>query len=144
MRGMRERQIRQLVAPGTFNAKLSPGGLVDTEYLVQGLQITHARHDPALRSTNTLAAIDALGKAGILAPGDAEKLGDAYNFLRQLIGALRIVRGNAKDLAVPPADTEEYAFLARRLGYDENLAQLRNDLDRHVADVLDLSQKLLG
>jgi len=43
-----------------------------------------------------------------------------------------------------PADTEEYAFLARRLGYEENLAQLRDDLDRHVADVLELSQKLLG
>jgi glutamate-ammonia-ligase adenylyltransferase len=144
MRGMRERQIRQLVAPGTFNAKLGPGGLVDTEYLVQGLQITHGRRDLALRSTNTLAAIDALAEAGILAPGDAEKLRAAYNFLRQLIGALRIVRGNAKDLAVPPADTEEYAFLARRLGYDENLSKLRNDLDRHVADVLELSQKLLG
>jgi glutamate-ammonia-ligase adenylyltransferase len=144
MRGMRERQIRQLVTPGTFNAKLSPGGLVDTEYLVQGLQVTHGKRDPALRSTNTLAAIDALATAGILILGDAEKLRNAYNFLRQLIGALRIVRGNAKDLAVPPADTEEYAFLARRLGYEENLAQLRDDLDRHVADVLELSQTLLG
>jgi glutamate-ammonia-ligase adenylyltransferase len=144
MRGMRERQVRQLVTPGTFNAKLSPGGLVDVEYLVQGLQITHARRDRALRSTNTLAAIDALAVAGILPPGDAESLGGAYNFLRQLIGALRIVRGNAKDLAVPPADTEEYAFLARRLGYDENLPQLRDNLDRHIADVLELSQRLLG
>ena len=60
MRGMRERQLRQLVDAGTFNAKLSPGGLVDTEYLVQGLQITHGRRLPDVRLTNTVQAIEAL------------------------------------------------------------------------------------
>jgi glutamate-ammonia-ligase adenylyltransferase len=144
MRGMRERQVRQLVNPGTFNAKLSPGGLVDTEYLVQGLQITHGGRLPELRSTNTLQAIDALAAANVLVRDDAVKLRDAYHALRQLIGSLRIVRGNAKDLTVPSEESEEYAFLARRLGYDDDLWRLRRDLDRHVANVLELSQKLLG
>jgi glutamate-ammonia-ligase adenylyltransferase len=144
MRGMRERQIRQLVDPGTFNAKLSPGGLVDTEYLVQGLEITHGKRIPELRSTNTLQAIEALAKAHVLTADDAAKLSEAYNFHRQLIGALRIVRGNAKDLTVSGPETEEYAFLARRLGYDDEPGRLGNDLDRHVADVLELSQRLLG
>jgi glutamate-ammonia-ligase adenylyltransferase len=143
MRGMRERQIRQLVVPGTFNAKLSPGGLVDIEYLVQGLQITHGKRFLELRLTNTLEAIEALGRAGILTVEDAPRLNAAYTFQRQLIGALRVVRGNAKDLTVPGEETEEYAFLARRLGYDD-AARFHNDLDRHVADVLELSQKLLG
>jgi glutamate-ammonia-ligase adenylyltransferase len=144
MRGMRERQLRQLVDAGTFNAKLSPGGLVDTEYLVQGLQITHGRSFPQLRLTNTLQAIEALSRAGVLTAEDASKLRDAYNSLRQLIGSLRIVRGNARDLALPRLETEEFAFLARRLGYDDQVAQLRSDLDRYVADVLELSQRLLG
>jgi glutamate-ammonia-ligase adenylyltransferase len=64
--------------------------------------------------------------------------------LRQLIGALRVVRGNARDLTVPGAGTEEYGFLARRLGFDDDPGRLRIDLDRHVADVLTLSQKLLA
>lgn len=144
MRGMRERQIRQLIQPGTFNAKLSPGGLVDTEYLVQGLQITHGNRLPALRETNTLRAIDALAEAGILVRGDAARLKEAYNFQRQLIGALRIVRGNAKDLTLPPNATEEFAYLARRLGYDDDLPKLRGDLNRHVTAVLEMSNKLLG
>jgi len=144
MRGMRERQLRQLVDAGTFNAKLSSGGLVDTEYLVQGLQITHGREFPQLRLTNTLRAIDALSEAGVLTQDDAGKLRDAYEFLRQLIGSLRIVRGNARDLALPPVGTEEFAFLARRLGYDDDASRLRSDLDRHIADVLELSQRLLG
>jgi glutamate-ammonia-ligase adenylyltransferase len=132
------------VQPGTFNAKLSPGGLVDVEYLVQGLQITHGDRLPALRMTNTLQAIAALTEAGILVPDDAARLAEAYNFLRQLIGALRIVRGNAKDLTLPPNATDEFAYLARRLGYNDDLPRLRGDLNRHVNNVLELSNKLLG
>jgi glutamate-ammonia-ligase adenylyltransferase len=144
MRGMRERQIRQLVHPGTFNAKLSPGGLVDTEYLVQGLQITFGGRLPQLRSTNTLQAIQALTDADMLKPDEASRLREAYQFLRQLIGSLRVVRGNAKDLTLPPRESEEFAFLSRRLGYGDDLTRLRRELDVHVANVLELSQKLLG
>ncbi len=28
-----------------------------------------------------------------------------------------MVRGNAKDLVLPPPDSEEFVFLARRVGY---------------------------
>ena len=143
MRGMRERQLRQLVTAGTFNAKLSPGALVDVEYLVQGLQITHGGDRPAIRSTNTLQAIAALERGGIIPPHDAGRLCEAYNFLRQLIGALRIVRGNARDLTVPPVDSEEYAYLARRLGYEDNLPRLAEDQRRHTEAVLEISQRLL-
>jgi glutamate-ammonia-ligase adenylyltransferase len=144
MRGMRERQIRQLVQPGTFNAKLSPGALVDTEYLVQGLQITHGHRRAELRSTNTLQAIAALAREGILEADDTRKLSEAYTFLRQLIGALRVVRGNAKDLTLPPNDSDEFAWLARRQGYEDDFPRLRGDLNRHVNNVLELSKKLLG
>jgi len=74
MRAMREKQIRELVRPGTFNAKLSPGGLVDCEYLVQGLQITYGHRDPSLRTTNTLQAIDALHGMGILNDDEHRRL----------------------------------------------------------------------
>jgi len=144
MRGMRQRQLRQLVTTGCFNAKLSPGGLVDVEYLVQGLQIRHGGQHPTLRRTNTLQAVAGLEQAGVLTPPDASRLCEAYNFLRQLIGSLRIVRGNARDLAVPPVDSEEYAYLARRLGYEEDLGRLGDDQERHTANVLELSHKLLG
>jgi [glutamine synthetase] adenylyltransferase / [glutamine synthetase]-adenylyl-L-tyrosine phosphorylase len=144
MRGMRERQIRQLVIPGAFNAKLSPGGLVDVEYLVQGLQITHGARNPELRTTNTLEAIDALARAGLLSAEDRARLRGAYNFLRELIGALRIVRGNAKDLTLPGENSEEFAFLARRLGYGDDASRLKSDVSRHTAAVQESSTALLG
>jgi len=144
MRAMRERQLRHLVAGGTINAKYSPGGLVDAEYIVQGLQITHGHGNPDLCPTNTNQAIAALAAAGILSPDDSARLHQAYAFLRQLIDALRMVRGNAKDLTVPPADSEEFAFLARRLGYGSEVARLRDDLTRHTTQVQELSTRLLG
>ncbi len=143
MRAIRERQIRQLVAGGTLNAKFSPGALVDLEYLVQGLQIIHGKTSPALRSTSTWDALAALAHAGILQPEEHQKLREAYLFLRRLIEALRMVRGNARDLTVPPEDSEEFRFLARRLDYGENGARLQEDLVRHTTYVQSATEKLL-
>jgi glutamate-ammonia-ligase adenylyltransferase len=142
MRAMRERQIRHLVTAGTINAKFSPGGLVDVEYLVQGLQINYGHDNPGLRLTNTREAMRALAVADIIPTEAYNRLREAHIFLRRLINALRMVRGNAKDLSVPPPDSEEFAFLARRLDYGRQIAQLRDDLTRHMISVQELSTAL--
>ncbi|MBE7469082.1 MAG: glutamine synthetase adenylyltransferase [Anaerolineae bacterium] len=144
MRAMRERQVRHLVTAGTVNAKFSPGGLVDVEYLVQGLQITHGHANPGLRLTNTREAMRALADAGIIPPDDYDHLREAHIFLRRLINALRMVRGHAKDLTVSPPGSEEFAFLARRLDYGRRTEQLRDDLTRHMVCVQEISARLLG
>ncbi|MFN8456072.1 MAG: glutamine synthetase adenylyltransferase [Anaerolineae bacterium] len=144
MRAMRERQVRHLVTAGTINAKFSPGALVDVEYLVQGLQIWHGQHHPQLRLTNTREAMAALAAAGFIPAVDYPKLREAHIFLRRLINALRMVRGHAKDLTVPAVESEEFLFLARRLGYTENLTQLQDDLLHYTAYAQELSTRLLG
>ncbi len=143
MRAMRERQLRHLVTAGTFNAKFSPGGSVDVEYLVQGLQITHGQTHPALRQTNTAAAMAALHAAGLLTTDDYTMLVAAHRFIRRLVNALRMVRGNTRDLTVPPAGTEEFVFLARRLGYETDSERLQSDLIQHTTFVQQLNQRLL-
>jgi glutamate-ammonia-ligase adenylyltransferase len=140
MRAMREKQLRQLVQPGTINAKLSPGHLADTEYLVQGLQISYGHLDPSLRAVNTLDAVAALEKRGLIFSADAGRLREAYVFQRDLIDALRIVRGHARDLTVPPPDSEEFLFLARRLGYGSNVSQLRDELENYSQTVRQLGR----
>lgn len=142
MRAMREKQLSQLVRAGTINAKLSPGGLVDCEYLVQGLQITYGGDDPSLRRTNTLEAMDALAAAGILSAAEHARLRSAYIFLRRLIDALRMVRGHARDLTVPPTDSEEFQYLARRLKYGDDTAALERDIDDALRTVRDLGRLL--
>ena len=130
MRAMRERQIQQHVKAGTWNAKLSDGGLVDCEYLVQGLQIAHGSQTPAIRSPNTLDAIAGLQAACFFSDANADSLATAYLFLRRLIDALRMVRGDARDLTVPDADSEEFDFLARRLAYGSRSSDLKNDIQQ--------------
>jgi glutamate-ammonia-ligase adenylyltransferase len=144
MRAMRERQLRHLVTPGTINAKYSQGGLVDVEYIVQALQITHGAQHAELRATNTGDAISALWTADVISEENHARLTEAYNFLEQLINALRVVRGNNKDLTVPPAGSDEFAFLARRLGYDQDPARLSAELSHHMDWVQKLSTRLLG
>ena len=142
MRAMRERQVRHLVTGGTFNAKFSPGGLVDVEYLIQGLQIDHGAQNHALRLTNLREAMSVLHNTGILSDDDYTHLRKAYTFLRWLIDSLRVVRGNSKDVTMPSFGSDEFTFLTRRLRY-ENAEQLRDDLARFIADVQEINLRLL-
>ncbi len=142
MRAMRERQIQQHVKAGTWNAKLSEGGLVDCEYLVQGLQVTYGKVSPAVRTPNTLKAIRQLAACGHLSDEEARGLSGSYEFLRRLIDALRMVRGDARDLTVPAVDTEEFEYLARRLSYGANSRDLQRDIDDVASRVREL-QRLL-
>lgn len=115
MRGLRQRQADELVPPGEVNAKYSPGGLGDVEYYVQSQQIRWGRRNPRVRATNTLDAIAGLAAEGALDAARAEGLIACYSFLRQLIDALRVVRGNAKDLNIPAIGSNEFNYLAQRL-----------------------------
>lgn len=146
---LRRRQIAELVEPGQTNVKYSAGGLIDIEYAVQYLQIMHGGRLPKLRTPNTLEALAALEAATILSAKEAAALRDAYLFLRYLIDALRIVRGHAKDLVVPPPESDAFVFLARRLGYtserwQEGAAQLAADIARHMAQARKLFSDKFG
>ena len=143
MHAMRERQLRHLVKGGTFNPKYSPGGLVDIEYLVQGLQMSHGHLNPELRTTNTYTALAALAAAGIVSDLDYPRLRKAYTFFRWLIDGLRVVAGNARDLVVPAPDSEGFAYLSRRMLYTEP-DRLKDDLELYSAAVLELGRNLLS
>ena len=114
---LRRQQLKQLVEHGTVNAKLSPGGVVDIEYAVQYLQLMHGHRHAVLRTPNAMQALAGLVESGIVSGQDGENLRKAYLFIRMLIDGLRMVRGDAKDLVLPPADSDEFIFFARRVGY---------------------------
>jgi len=135
---LRKQQLQQLVKPGQVNVKYSQGGVIDIEYAVQYLQVMHGHKRPSLRTPNTLQALAALVEAGLVTRTDGESLRKAYVFTRTLIDGLRMVRGNAKDLVLPPPDSEEFIFLARRVGYatddwQAGARHLQSDIERHMA-----------
>jgi glutamate-ammonia-ligase adenylyltransferase len=134
---LRKQQLRQLVSPGQVNAKYSAGGLIDIEYAVQYLQVMHGHDHSSLRTPNTLQALAALVKAGLVARTDGAGLRKAYIFTRILIDGLRMVRGNAKDLVLPPPNSEEFVCLARRVGYTRDdwragARHLQADIAHHM------------
>jgi len=142
LRAMREKQVRQLVRGGTINAKLSDGGLVDCEYAVQSLQLTFADQYPELRTSNTMAALRTAREAALISQAEFAAAKQAYVFLREVIDCLRMVRGNAQDLAVPQPDSPDFAQLSRRLRtvYDSPLA-LKN-LESQMHQVREFSRRV--
>jgi len=116
-RSLREKQLAEKSEPGKVNAKFSPGALVDLEYTVQLMQVTHGRDMTSLRTPRIHRALTELTKAGVLDEDECNELTDSYDFLRHLINGLRMLRGSARDLFLPPSDSVEFEHLARRLGY---------------------------
>ncbi len=132
IRYLRERQVGDLVQPGTLNAKFSPGGLVDIEYAIQARQIEVGAAHREIRTTNTREAIRGLAKLGALDEDLARRVEEAYDFLRRLIDALRVVRGNAKDVAIPTASSRAFDYLSRRLAYGSP-EHLQHQIDHQMA-----------
>ena len=64
-------------------------------------------------------------------------------FLRWLIDSIRVVRGNSKDVNIPPYDSDEFIYLTRRLRYGSDTERLQQELIRYPLDVQELSLKYL-
>ena len=99
----------------TTNVKSGYGGLVDIEFAVQTLQLVHGGTETSIRVQNTRLAIDRLHNIGILTEAQRDELTEAYQFLRRVENALRIVHDRALDAL--PKNRAELGQLARRLGY---------------------------
>ncbi|MBZ2170180.1 bifunctional [glutamate--ammonia ligase]-adenylyl-L-tyrosine phosphorylase/[glutamate--ammonia-ligase] adenylyltransferase [Marinobacter sp. F4216] len=88
---MREKMRASLATPDgnrnqVFHIKHDPGGLVDIEFMVQYLMLTHSADHPELtRWSDNIRQMEALGQVGILPVEDAEKLRDVFIALRSTI-----------------------------------------------------------
>ena len=71
----------RLDAPGA-NLKLGTGGIREIEFFAQTQQLILGGRNPLLRSRRTIEALDALRRAGHLAPAVAKELKTAYARLR--------------------------------------------------------------
>ena len=146
---LRRQQLKQLVEPGKINVKYSAGGLIDIEYAAQYLQVMHGHNHPTLRTPNTLQALTALVNEGLVARADGAGLRKAYVFIRMLVDGLRMVRGNTKDLVLPPLDSEEFVSLARRVGYTRDdwragARDLQSDIEQHMTLTKQFFERTFG
>ena len=101
-------------ADPTLHTKLGRGGLSDVEWTIQLLQMRYAAEHLGLRTTSTLAAIDAARQAGLLVDEDSRVLADAWRLATRMRNAVMLVRGRAGDSV--PSDLRELVAVSRVLG----------------------------
>jgi glutamate-ammonia-ligase adenylyltransferase len=117
------------------------GGIVDVEFLVQLFQIKYGHGLPALRTTNTWEALEALRANRLLTEADSTTVLASYNFLRLVESRLRIVHNLSLDEL--PDKAEDLEKLARRLGFETNPHgsaghQFLTELERHTSQTRDV------
>lgn len=140
------RSIRQLKARAEEEAapsdiKKSRGGIRDIEFAVQILQLVHGRFDTDLRVPSTLGAIDALDRHGYVEAEEAQRLAEAYRFLRNL--EHRIQLWEVRQTHDLPSGEGDRARLGRSLGFSgDPAAGLERRLDEVRAEVRDLHERL--
>lgn len=125
--------------------KRGRGGIRDIEFAVQLLQLVHGRHDPTIRSANTLVALDQLVTAGYVDPADADPFDDAYRFLRTVEHRLQL--WDEQQTHTLPIDLTARTRLARVLGYRDRgpmsaMEQLDAEHRAHQARVRSTHEKL--
>ena len=98
-----------------MHTKLGRGGLSDVEWVVQLLQMQHAAAVPSLRTTRTLAGLEAARAAGLIADDDAAALAESWRLATSMRNAIMLVRGRASDMV--PVDVQELRAVAFVLGY---------------------------
>ena len=89
-RSMRARMAETFPGRNVWDLKYAPGGLVDIEFIAQTLQLVHAPALPEILDTNTIAALEKLRDAGLLAVPDADVLIAAARLQDALTQVLRI------------------------------------------------------
>lgn len=139
---LRRRQIETFVPAGATHLKYGRGGLVEVEYAIQYRQIALGGAHRSVCRTNLLEAIAALKRLGDLNAETAARLQAAYTLLRRVIDAVRLERGNARDLLLPEPGSPPFDRLARRLGRDP--AEFAAEIDETMAWVAEHYARAVG
>lgn len=104
------------IATDGHDLKLGRGGIREIEFFVQTQQLILGGKKPELRLRETLAALDALAHAGHVTRADADRLSDAYVFLRRLEHRVQMI--NDEQSHKTPSDDAGFVRLAAFSGYD--------------------------
>ncbi len=148
-----KRQIHAQKGGGTVaveghNIKLGRGGIREIEFFAQTQQLIFGGRNPNLRQAQTMAALDALVAAGRTPPETAERLKDAYVFLRTLEHRLQMVADQQTHSL--PKNAEGIAEIARFLRFDSEASfrqcviEVLSCVEHHYAELFEEAPTLAG
>jgi glutamate-ammonia-ligase adenylyltransferase len=112
-----EAQRRAAGRPERANdVKLSRGGIREIEFIVQLLLVVRGGQYPEMRTRSTLKALNKLAAAGLMKPANAQRLAEAYTFLRRVEHRIQYLDDQQTHL-LPTVDAD-LNWIARSLGLD--------------------------
>ena len=95
--------------------KLGRGGIREIEFIVQLLQVVRGGHFPELRTRPTVAALQRVAKAGLMPQDTADKLAQAYDFLRRVEHRIQYL--DDQQTHVLPTREDDLAWIACTMGF---------------------------
>ncbi len=113
---------------------------MDTEFVVQMLQLKHGRELPEIRQTGTLVALEALARTGCLTATDARLLSASYRFQRNVEARIRLMDSAGRHEF--PEEPKELVRLAFLLGYTSG-TDLTAEVERTSIEVRATFERLL-
>jgi glutamate-ammonia-ligase adenylyltransferase len=138
---MRRRLLAEFGGRGVWDLKHVHGGLVDIEFIAQGLQILHAGQNPAILDTNTAAALHKLGAAGHLTAPQGERLNRALELYQRLNHIIRLCMSEAFSADRAPQDLKRLVASAAAAPDISAAEALLSDTQ---AEVRELFEQILG
>jgi [glutamine synthetase] adenylyltransferase / [glutamine synthetase]-adenylyl-L-tyrosine phosphorylase len=96
------------------DVKLSRGGIREIEFVVQLLQVVRGGQFPEVRTRPTLKALQRLAAAGVMKPDTAQRLGEAYRFLRRVEHRIQFL--DDQQTHVLPEGDGDLRWIAQSMG----------------------------
>ncbi len=137
IREMRQRLETEFGTSNPWSIKYVRGGLVDVEFIAQGLQLLHAPLGQEVLRVSTAEAIECQRASGALAEAEAAALAHAFATYAQLDAVLRLAVEGKFDPATAPLALKR--LLARNLG--QPFEELESGLKAQQAFVLALFER---
>src|ERR1035437_6071519 len=121
--------------------KVGLGGLSGVGWPVQLVRLRHGYEVEGLRTTGTLTALAAAGRAGLIPTADVETMAQAWNFASALRNASVLWRGRPVDAL--PSDLRDAdgigRIVGREAGAGDELAEAYRRLARRARAAVDLN-----
>ncbi len=96
------------------DVKLARGGIREIEFTVQLLQVVRGGQFPEIRTRSTLKALPRLAARGLVPADKAEKLAEAYTFLRRIEHRIQFLDDQQTHML--PTEDADLAWIAASLG----------------------------
>ncbi len=125
----------------TYNLKLGNGGIREIEFFVSSFQLVYGGREILLRERNTLKVLKVLKELKLIPTSDAEKLHEAYVFLRRLENYIQ--SREERQTHCLPAEDKELLVMAKMMNCSSTDA-LTSRLTQHTQFVSECFNNLVA